>query len=80
VGSGEKKLGAEAAALALWTDLAAAQNPFRVRALEELAKHHEHRTRDCAQALHFTREARTLDDSPELARREARLARRCAKK
>lgn len=76
----EKKLGAEAAALALWTDLAAAQNPFRVRALEELAKHHEHRTRDCAQALHFTREARTLDDSPELARREARLARRCAKK
>lgn len=71
----ERKRGSEEAAVAVWTDLAAAKNPFRVRALEELAKHHEHHCKDRAQALAYTREARALEDSPGLARREARLLR-----
>jgi hypothetical protein len=75
----ERKLGADDAAVALWTDLAAARNPFRVKSLEELAKHHEHRSKDREQALHLTREARALADSPELERREARLMRHAAK-
>jgi uncharacterized protein YprB with RNaseH-like and TPR domain len=69
----ERKLGADHAALSIWGDLAAARNPFRVRALEELAKHHEHRVKDRARALEFTREARAIEDSPDLQRREARL-------
>jgi uncharacterized protein len=69
----ERKLGADHAALSIWGDLAAARNPFRVRALEELAKHHEHRAKDRARALEFTREARAIQDSPDLQRREARL-------
>ena len=74
----ERKLESPAAALALWEDLAAAKNPFRVRAIEELAKHHEHRAKDRAAALRWTRAARALEDSDDLARREARLLRRLA--
>ena len=40
----ERKLGADP--MAIWTDLASAKNPFRVKALEELAKHYEHREKD----------------------------------
>ncbi len=69
----ERKLGASDAALSIWGDLAVARNPFRVRALEELAKHHEHRAKDRVRALEFTRAARSLADSPDLQRREARL-------
>jgi uncharacterized protein len=72
----DRKLGNDEAALAIWQDLAAARNPLRVRALEELAKHHEHRSKDCAKALEFTRAARAFEDSPELQRREARLRKR----
>ncbi len=71
----ERKLESDPAALELWEDLAAAKNPFRVRAIEELAKHHEHRAKDRAAALEWTRKARALEDSEELARREARLVR-----
>ena len=70
----ERKRGAAGTALEIWSDLAGARNPFRVRALEELAKHHEHRAKDHQRALEFTRAARALADSPELQRREARLA------
>lgn len=69
----ERKLDSEPAALALWEDLAASHNPYRVRAMEELAKHHEHRAKDRGIALEWTRRARSLEDSEELARREARL-------
>jgi uncharacterized protein len=69
----ERKLECEPAALSLWEDLAAAKNPFRVRALEELAKHHEHRAKDRAAALRCTRAAREIEDSEQLAHREARL-------
>jgi uncharacterized protein YprB with RNaseH-like and TPR domain len=72
----ERKLGASDAALSIWGDLAAARNPFRVRALEELAKHHEHRSKDRVRALEFTRAARGIADSPDLQRREARLLKR----
>jgi uncharacterized protein YprB with RNaseH-like and TPR domain len=72
----ERKLGADAAALGIWNDLATTENPFRVRVLEELAKHHEHRSKDHQQALAFTRAARELEDSPELRRREERLTKR----
>ncbi len=71
----ERKLEAEDAALAVWQDLASAKNPFRARALEELAKHHEHRAKDRAAALRCTRAARAIEDSEQLARREARLVR-----
>jgi uncharacterized protein YprB with RNaseH-like and TPR domain len=72
----DRKLGSDEAALAIWQDLAAARNPLRVRALEELAKHHEHRAKDCVKALEFTRAARTFEDSPELQLRQARLEKR----
>jgi uncharacterized protein len=76
----ERKAGAEQAALEIWEELAAARNPFRVHALEELAKHHEHRAKNRARALELTREARALADSPDLQRREARLVKRLSAK
>lgn len=72
----ERKLGADAAALEIWSDLAAAKNPFRPRALEELAKHYEHREKNHAMALEMTRSALALEDSPALRKREQRLLRR----
>jgi uncharacterized protein YprB with RNaseH-like and TPR domain len=77
----ERKLGAEAQAVAIWNDLAATRNPFRVPALEELAKHHEHRQKDLARALETTRAALdhigvNHEGSPALRRREQRLVRR----
>ena len=69
----EKKLGREDAALAAVTELAGTRNPYRVRALEALAKHYEHRERNYAMALEMTRTARALEDSPAIRRRELRL-------
>ena len=39
----EKRLGRDAASLAVLTDLAAGPNPHRLRAFEAQAKHYEHR-------------------------------------
>ena len=72
----ERKLGCGEAALEIWSDLAAAKNPFRPRALEELAKHYEHREKNHAMALEMTRTALALEDSPALRKREQRLLRR----
>ncbi len=72
----DRKLEDHARAHATWTDLAASPNPFRVRALEELAKHHEHRGKDLHRALEATQTALALEDSPALRRREERLRRR----
>jgi len=69
----EKRLEREDAALAVITELAASRNPYRVRALEELAKHYEHRERNYAMALEMTRTALAISDTPEIRRREARL-------
>ena len=54
-------------------DLAASRNPYRVRALQELAKHYEHRERNYAMALEMTCNALALEDTPEIRRREQRL-------
>ena len=72
----ERKLGCDDARWRCGPIWRRARNPFRVRALEELAKHHEHRTKDYAQALEFTRAALELEDSAGLRKREERLARR----
>jgi hypothetical protein len=74
----EKRLGREDAALAAVTELAESRNPYRVRALEELAKHYEHHTRDYAAALEMTSRALAIEDTPEMRRREERLKRRVA--
>lgn len=69
----EKKRKAHDAAVALLTDLAACRNPHRVAALEELAKHYEHREKSYAMALEFTETAIGIDPCPELLRRRDRL-------
>jgi hypothetical protein len=69
----EKRLGRLDAALAVVTELAASRNPYRVRAMEELAKHYEHRERNYAMALEMTRSALALEDTPEIRHREQRL-------
>ena len=76
IGLLEKKLGNQSAALTVFTDLGTCPNAFRVQALEELAKHYEHREKNCAMALEFTHAAIELDDTPELRHRETRLRRR----
>ena len=78
IGLLEKKLGREPAAVAVFTDLAASPNPFRVRAFEELAKYYEHGERNYAMALEMTRTAREYGDTPEIRRREQRLCIRAA--
>ena len=75
----ERKLGAEEQAVAIWNDLAAVRNAFRIPALEELAKHYEHRQKDLARALEITRAALGYidvnhEESPALRRREQRLS------
>jgi uncharacterized protein YprB with RNaseH-like and TPR domain len=69
----EKRLGRPDAALAGIADLAASPNPYRVRAMEELAKHFEHRERNYNMALEMTRNALALEDTPRIRRRELRL-------
>jgi hypothetical protein len=69
----DRKRGDDERAVAGWRDLTQCRNAFRVRALEELAKHYEHRVKDVAQALEHTRAALAHADSVELRRREQRL-------
>jgi uncharacterized protein YprB with RNaseH-like and TPR domain len=74
----ERKLGRAEAALEMWSDLAGSKNPFQARAMEQLAKHHEHRARDLEKALEMTRRALALADTPDLRKREQRLLERMA--
>ncbi len=76
IGAMEKRLGRDAAALEVFTDLAASPNPYRGHAFLELAKYYEHRERNYALALDMTGSARNIEDSPELQRRGERLGRR----
>jgi uncharacterized protein YprB with RNaseH-like and TPR domain len=76
----ERRLGHADAALAIVTELAASRNPYRVRAIEELAKHYEHRERNYAMALEMTRNALALEDTPEIRHREERLKSRLESK
>ncbi|HXB67963.1 MAG TPA: ribonuclease H-like domain-containing protein [Candidatus Acidoferrales bacterium] len=73
IASMEKRLGRSGQALEMVTELAASRNPYRVRALEELAKHYEHSERNYAMALEMTRAALTFEDCPQIRRREQRL-------
>ncbi|HTQ57866.1 MAG TPA: ribonuclease H-like domain-containing protein [Bryobacteraceae bacterium] len=76
IGTIEKRLGRDDEAKAVFTDLAASRNSYRLRALRELAIHYEHRSRDYGKALDVTRRALALQDTPEMRRREQRLERR----
>jgi uncharacterized protein len=76
----EKKLGRANAALSTCTELAECRNPFRLAALEELAKFYEHKDRNYARALECTVTALSHKDSEPLQRRKERLERRLAKK
>jgi hypothetical protein len=75
----EKRLGRMPAALAGFTDLAGSRNPYRVRALEEVAKYYEHSERNYVMALEVTRSALDIADTPALRQRELRLGKRVAR-
>jgi hypothetical protein len=72
----EKRLGRHDAAVAAASELAVSRNPYRVRALEELARHYERRERNYAMALEMTRAALAVEDTPAIRRRELRLVAR----
>jgi uncharacterized protein len=74
----ERKLGRADAALAVWQDLAESRNAFQVKALEELAKHYEHREKNYSRALEITRMALDQQDSVGLRKRHQRLQKRLA--
>jgi uncharacterized protein YprB with RNaseH-like and TPR domain len=73
IGLLERRLGSEDAALAIAAELAASRNPYRVRALEAMAKHYEHREKNYPMALEMTRSALALEECAGLRRREQRL-------
>jgi len=76
----EKKVGREDAALAVLSDLAATRNPYRARALVEMARFYEHRERNYTMALEMTRGAMEIAADAALRKREARLLKRIAGK
>ncbi len=74
----EKKLGSADAARDVWNDLAGSRNGYQARALEELAKHHEHGLKDYALALEMTERALKVGRSDGLLKRRERLKKRLA--
>jgi uncharacterized protein YprB with RNaseH-like and TPR domain len=72
----EKKRGRSHAALQAFTEIAGSRNPFRAAALEELAKHYEHRERNYAMALEMTRSALEIQNCDAFRHRAERLERR----
>jgi len=60
-------------------ELVESRNPYRVLALEELAKYHEHVAKDAAAALEFTLTALSYEESAELRKREERLRKKAAR-
>lgn len=79
LGSLAKKLERTSEAIDAFTELSTCRNAHQVDALEELAKHHEHATRDYARALAYTLEALDCQPSPALQQRAERLRRRLQK-
>lgn len=69
----ERKLEKPDSALALYAELAGADNPFRPAACEELAKHYEHKERNPAMAMEFVLIAMEVEVNPGLVKRKARL-------
>jgi len=78
IGLLEKRLGNYEAAVTVFTDLGSCRNPFRVQALEELAKHYEHREKNYPMALECTQAALEIEDTPQLRHRAARLEQKTA--
>jgi uncharacterized protein YprB with RNaseH-like and TPR domain len=74
----ERRAGRHDAALAIAAELSGTRNPYRARALESLAKHYEHRERNYAMALEFTRTALSVAECPSYRKREERLRKRIA--
>lgn len=74
----ERRCGRPGRALELLEELAAVANPFQLAALEELAKHYEHRERNHAQALALTRQALGRVETEGWIRRRQRLERKIA--
>jgi hypothetical protein len=75
----EKKLERTAAAVQIYAELAGCRNEHRVAALEELAKHCEHKEKNYAAALDFTRRALGFEKTDSLEKRRERLERRLVK-
>jgi uncharacterized protein len=71
----EKKLQRPHAAVPVFTEIAGCRNDYRVRALEELAKHYEHEEKNYGVALEFTNEALQYAPSSALSQRKMRLER-----
>jgi uncharacterized protein len=69
----EKRAGRPEAALGVITDLAACRNPYRAKALEEMARHYERREKNYAMALEMTSAALSVAETPQLRKREERL-------
>ena len=76
----EKKLNGPAAGLHLLKELASCRNDHQACALEQLAKHHEHKDVDLSLALTFAEQALALTRSDELIRRRDRLRRKLTRK
>lgn len=79
IGRLEKRSGRPEARIAAMTELAGSRNSYRVQALEELAKHYEHRERNFSMALEMVRTAQQVEDTPELRRRAERLGKKLEK-
>jgi hypothetical protein len=75
----EKRLGRAEAAVAAFSELAAVPGTHQAEALEELAKHYEHRERNYAMALELTSKALAVGETEALRRRAARLRNRLAR-
>ncbi len=70
------KIGCQDAAAVRLTELSTAPNRFRAGSYERLAIHYERNEKNLAMALEMTRATRAIEDSPELMKRETRLAAR----
>jgi uncharacterized protein YprB with RNaseH-like and TPR domain len=69
----EKRAGRAEAALGVVADLAGSRNPYRAKALEEMAKHYERQEKNYAMAMEMTSAALALGETPQLRKREERL-------
>jgi uncharacterized protein YprB with RNaseH-like and TPR domain len=73
----QRRAGHEREALTIWQDLA--QRGI-AEAIETLAKHYEHRRRDYAAALAYTRQLAEIADDEPVQRRAARLSMKIARR
>ncbi len=74
----ERRAGNNEQQVRLLRDLSRIPSDYRAKALIDLAKHYEHRTKDYRLALRMTRSAKRIAPSPEIDHREKRLLRKAA--